>query len=81
MSRENFEPFVQLRRERATLRRKRRGAFAGGPGWERKHETHWQYRLNGDVLDYWPGPMKWRWRGKINTGDVFAFIRKREVAK
>jgi hypothetical protein len=37
-------------------------------GFEQKGEWHWQMRLAGDLLDYWPSRGKWQWRGKISTG-------------
>ena len=78
MSAEDFAPFVLYRQHRAEKRRARRDSFPGGPGWEKKADTHWQYILCGKVLDYWPGPMKWRWDGRTSQGNVFEFIRKRE---
>lgn len=73
--------FVAMRREKAERRRRRRKAFSGGPGWRAigTAETRWEYSLLGEVLVYWPGPMKWRWQGRVAQGDVFEFIRKREA--
>ena len=31
-------------------------------------EWHWQIRLGGDLLDYWPSKNKWRWRGENTEG-------------
>jgi hypothetical protein len=78
MSREDWDVYKQTALERKEKRAKRRAAFNGGPGWKKCHETHWQYTLRGDILDYWPGTMRFRWRGKTMTGDVMAFIKKRE---
>lgn len=78
MSREDWEIFDEIKRERKQRRAERRAAFSGGPGWTQHHETHWSYQLLGEQLDYWPGPMRWRWRKKNSTGDVMAFIRKKE---
>jgi hypothetical protein len=47
------------------------------PGWVKHHDTHWSVMLLGDKLDFWPGPSKWRWRGKTCTGDVFEFLQAR----
>ena len=80
MAREDWEAFEQLREERKQKRAERREAFGGGPGWTRHTDTHWSYRLLGEHLDYWPGPMRFRWRGKTMTGDVLGFIRNREAA-
>lgn len=81
MSREDWEVFDALKQERKEKRESRRAAFTGGDGWTRHHETHWSYELLGDRLDYWPGPMRFRWRNKTMNGDVCAFIRKREAAE
>lgn len=47
-------------------------------GWRKHHETHYSYKLLGEVLDYWPGPKKWRWKGRTICGEVFKFIAKKE---
>lgn len=78
MSREDWEVFEAIKQERQEKRARRRAAFDGGPGWTRHHETHWSYMLLNDRLDYWPGPMRFRWRGKTMTGDVQEFIAARE---
>lgn len=86
MSREDWDVYKQLRKERKDARAERREAWfklvesgQAGEGWVGKHETHWQRQVLGDVLDYWPGPMKFRWRGKTMTGDVLRFIRNAEA--
>lgn len=78
MSREDWEVFDMIRDQRKQVRRQRRDAFTGGPGWVCHCETHWSYLLDGDRLDYWPGTMRFRWRGKTMNGDVLSFIAKRE---
>ncbi len=78
MSREDWAVFEEMRRERQQIKAERRAAFNPGPPWTRHHETHWSRPLLGDRLDYWPGPRKWRWRGRTRTGDVMAFIAKQE---
>lgn len=79
MSREDWEVFDLLRQERKEKRAERREAFTGGEGWKQHTDTHWSYMLLGQHLDYWPGPMRFRWRGKTMNGDVKAFIAKREA--
>ena len=37
-------------------------------GWVRHTAWHWQIRLAGEVLDYWPSKAKWRWRGVTKVG-------------
>lgn len=78
MSREDWEVFEELRAERKRKRAARRAAFNPGEGWKRCNDSHWQYNLLGDLLNYWPGPMKWQWRGKMMTGEVEKFIQNRE---
>jgi hypothetical protein len=79
MSAEDFEVFRLIKEERQEKRRSRREAFNGGEGWTRHHETHWSYVLHGERLDYWPGPQRFRWKGKTMNGDVLQFIAKRLV--
>lgn len=46
-------------------------------GLNQRSEWHWQMRLDGDFLDYWPSTFKWRWRGETHRGqwgDLVAFI-------
>lgn len=78
MTSEMGEIFNALRRERQEKRAERRVNFSSGPEWTRHHETHYSRDLLGERLDYWPGPMKWRWRGKTATGDVMQFIAAQE---
>lgn len=75
---DDWDVFRQLKQERRIKRAARREKFQGGPGWTKHHETHWSYNLLGERLDYWPGPMRFRWRGKTMNGDVVGFIEKRE---
>jgi hypothetical protein len=37
---------------------------------------HWQTKVLGETLDYWPTKRKWRYRGETLTGDVKKFIRQ-----
>lgn len=40
-----------------------------GLGLVQKSEWHWQMRLDGDVLDFWPSRCKWQWRDGVKTGN------------
>lgn len=49
-------------------------------GFERKSIWHWQARIDGKVLDYWPTANKWRFDGRNHVGlpsDLIGFIKKR----
>lgn len=83
MSREDWEVFDLLREERKLEKARYRQVWEARfmndelPGkWRKCCETHWQTALKGDLLDYWPGTRRFRWRGKSHTGDVVAFIKK-----
>lgn len=80
MSREDWEAYDQIRAERKDKKARRREEWgqrvAGDSAWRKCHDTHWQTTIMGEVLDYWPGTMKWRYRGKTQTGDVLKFIRR-----
>lgn len=43
--------------------------------WTKFSATHWQRRIDGQILDYWPTRKKWRFADKTRVGDVEAFIR------
>lgn len=80
MSREDWEVFDILRQERKDKRLKRRAEFEeqyAELGWTRHTETHYSRTLDGDRVDYWPGPKKWRYRNKTMHGDVHAWLNKR----
>ena len=79
MSREDWEIFDKIKKDRKAKRADRRAQFLGGHGWTQHHETHWSYCLLGERLDYWPGPKRFRWNGRTMTGDVLGFIKKREA--
>lgn len=53
-------------------------AKADPAGWVQHTEFHWSRTLNGKQLDYWPSRQKFQYGGKVHTGDVLSFIRKRE---
>lgn len=43
-------------------------------GFTRFTEWHWQIRVAGDLLDFWPSKDKWRWRNKNYTGNAKAVL-------
>jgi hypothetical protein len=44
--------------------------------WMKHTPYHWQTKVLGETLDYWPTKRKWRYRGETLTGDVKKFIRQ-----
>ena len=69
----------QARREAGLPSRRKNKDYARSPtkrelrvfaayGLQQKAEWHWQRRLDGDILDYWPSKDKWQWRTGIHTG-------------
>lgn len=66
----------KLLKEHERERRKRNLAEANPEGWEIKTEYHWQRRVDGELIDYWPSRNKWRYKNKTRHGSVEAFIRK-----
>lgn len=59
----------------AVARMVRRAIF-DDTGWTKHTDAHYSRSLLGDRLDYWPGRLKWRWRGKTQVGDVDQFIQQ-----
>ena len=47
-------------------------------GWTKHTEYHWSRMVNGRKIDYWPSRKKFSYRGKVQRGDVYAFIRKQQ---
>ena len=78
MSAEDFEPLKEMSRLYKAKKAERRSEFQGGEGWRKFSNTHWRYTLNGKPLDFWPGPAKWQYEGRISRGDVREFIKRRE---
>lgn len=61
-------------------RRKARMAEADPAGWTVHTQYHWSRIVAGRRLDYWPSSTRFRYGGgKTMVGDVYGFIRKREV--
>jgi hypothetical protein len=42
--------------------------------WKKHTKYHWQTKLNGELLDYWPTTFKFRYRGVTHHGDINLFI-------
>lgn len=59
-------------------RRERNLATANPDGWKQHTEYHWSRVLQGKRLDYWPSRNKFQHNGRIMTGNVDGYIRKRE---
>ena len=68
-------------RERDKERKARNLAAADSEGWTQHTDYHWSRKLNGKQLDYWPSRNKFMYKGRVMTGDVMGFIRKREAGK
>lgn len=71
---DDFAYLKQLNKER----RDRNLKNASSEGWNLHTEYHWSRTLNGKRLDYWPSTNKFQYDGRVMTGDVNSFIRKRE---
>lgn len=87
MSAEDWEVFKVMKQERQEKRGVRRDEWqkkwetGALRGWTRHSETHYSYTLLGKRLDYWPGPMKWQYEGRIQTGNVLDYINRMEKKK
>jgi hypothetical protein len=46
-------------------------------GWTKHTQHHWSRTVGGNRLDYWPSRKKWQYEGKVQRGDVQAFIRSK----
>lgn len=49
-------------------------------GWTKHTPYHWQQRIQGKLLDYWPSKNKFMYDGKVTVGDVYAFIASLQPA-
>lgn len=77
MSAEDFAPLKEMRRQYAAKKADRRASFKGGPGWIKFSDTHWRFVIDGKPLDYWPGPAKWQYEGRIYRGNVLEYVARR----
>ncbi len=46
--------------------------------WTKHTEHHWSRNVAGKRLDYWPSRKKFQFDGRVQRGDVLAFIAKAE---
>lgn len=69
----------RARREYDKERKERNLRAADPTGWTIHTEHHWSRTLNGKRLDYWPSRNKFQYEGRVMTGDVLGFIRKRRA--
>lgn len=53
------------------LKRKKSGAIE----WRKFTRWHWQTKINGEILDYWPTKNKFRFQDETRKGDVTKFIK------
>lgn len=79
------EIFADMRRHRQEVRRERRDTWEILHAenrlpreWKKHSDTHYSCTVKGKRLDYWPGPKKWQYEGKIHRGEVMKFIARRE---
>lgn len=76
---EIYDALKEHSKEKFDADRKRFLAEAKGDddgGWTKHTEYHWSRMINGRTLDYWPSRKKYSYRGKVQRGDVYGFIRK-----
>ena len=52
-------------------------ASADPAGWVKHTPWHWSREFNGKRPDYWPSRNRFQYEGKVMTGDVGAWMRKR----
>ena len=45
--------------------------------WTKHTHHHWSRAVGGKRLDYWPSRKKWQYEGRVQRGDVQAFIRSK----
>jgi len=74
----DMKEYFDIHKEQDKARKKRNLQNANPEGWTQHTEYYWSRFLNGKRLDYWPSRNKFGYDNKIMTGDVDAFIKKRE---
>jgi hypothetical protein len=81
MSREDYEVFDEIKKQRQE-RRAKRLANTDAYGWEKHTETHWYRMVDGEKLHWWPSANKWLYRGKYYRGALpKAIIERVDEAK
>ncbi len=69
MSREDYEIFNDIRREKQE-RRAKSLAKADDFGWSKHSDTHWYRMIDGEKLHYWPSANKWLYKGCYYRGGL-----------
>lgn len=67
MSREDYEVFDILRKQKQE-RRNKRLARTDDFGWSKHNSTHWWRMVDGVKLHYWPSANKWLYGGVYYRG-------------
>lgn len=67
----------RIMREQSKERAERNLAAADSKGWTQHTAYHWSRTFNGARLDYWPSRNRFQYGGKVMSGDVNAWMRKR----
>lgn len=67
MSREDYEVFREIEKQRKN-RRAKRLANTSDAGWSKHTETHWYRFIDGEKLHYWPSANKWLYKGRYYRG-------------
>lgn len=45
------------------------------PRWTKHTPYHWQAKVNGEPIDYWPSKRKWRFQGQTLRGGEADIVR------
>lgn len=69
MSREDYEVFREIEKQRKA-RRAKRLANTSDEGWSKHTDTHWYRMVDGEKLHYWPSANKWLYKGKYYRGGL-----------
>lgn len=72
--REVFDAMREMDKERKA----KNLAKADPEGWKKHTDYHWSRILDGKRLDYWPSKNKFQYEGRIHTGGIEGFIKRRE---
>ena len=76
MSREDYEVFDELRKQRQKRRAKRLSS-ADDTGWNKHSDTHWWRMVDGVKLHWWPSANKWLYNGVYYRGGLPKFIAEK----
>lgn len=72
--REDFDALKQYNKKRKA----KNLAKANSEGWKVHTAYHWSRTVDGKRLDYWPSTTRFQYDGKVYTGGVEGFIKKKE---